>query len=134
MIIRMMRYRHFLVLVVISFLIAIVHKFFFVWNGPFLRDILDSGGWAGAAEQRISSVGQLFEVLVMTVLGFAIARFGFKVTLLIGAMGLRGAMRTVRGGVCGRHVVRRQALARIHRPGVARPVLWLLPGGSIHLR
>ncbi len=85
-IIRMMRYRHFLVLVLISFLVAIVHKFFFVWNGPFLREILDSGGWAGAAEQRISSVGQLFEVIVMTVLGFAIARFGFKATLIAGAV------------------------------------------------
>ncbi len=85
-IVRMMRYRHFLVLVLISFLIAIVHKFFFVWNGPFLRDILDSGGWAGAAEQRISAIGQLFEVLVMAVLGFSIARFGFKATLITGAV------------------------------------------------
>ncbi|HJN08899.1 MAG TPA: MFS transporter [Pirellulaceae bacterium] len=85
-IIRMMRYRHFLVLVLISFLIAIVHKFFFVWNSPFLREILDSGGWGGAAEMRISSIGQLFEVLVMVVLGFSIAKFGFKATLITGAV------------------------------------------------
>jgi len=85
-IIKMMRYRHFFVLVLISFLIAIVHKFFFVWNSPFLREILDSGGFAGAAEQRISSIGQLFEVLVMAVLGFSIIKFGFKFTLTIGAI------------------------------------------------
>ena len=85
-IIKMMRQRHFLVLVLISFLIAIVHKFFFVWNSPFLREILDSGGWEGAAEQRISAIGQLAEVLVMAVLGFSIAKFGFKATLITGAM------------------------------------------------
>lgn len=85
-IIGMMRHRHFLVLVLISFLIAIVHKFFFVWNSPFLREILDSGGWGQAVEQRISAIGQLFEVLVMAVLGFSIARFGFKATLITGAV------------------------------------------------
>jgi nucleoside transporter len=85
-IIGMMRYRHFLVLVLISFLIAIVHKFFFIWNAPFLREILDSGGKHGAFEMRISSIGQLFEVLVMVVLGFSIAKFGFKKTLITGAV------------------------------------------------
>jgi len=85
-IILMMRYRHFLVLVLISFLIAIVHKFFFVWNSPFLREILDSGGEKGAYEMRISAIGQLFEVLVMVVLGFWISKFGFKTTLIIGAV------------------------------------------------
>jgi len=85
-IIGMMRYRHFLVLVLISFLIAIVHKFFFVWNGPFLREILDRGGWEGAAVMMISAIGQLFEVMVMVVLGFAISKFGFKATLITGAV------------------------------------------------
>jgi nucleoside transporter len=85
-IIGLMRYRHFMVLVLISFLIAIVHKFFFVWNSPFLREILDSGGEKGAFEMRISAIGQLFEVLVMVVLGFSISKFGFKITLLTGAV------------------------------------------------
>ena len=81
----MMRHRHFAVLVVISFLLAIAHKFFFVWNGPFLQVVLQSGGIEGAYELRISSIGQIFELLVMALLGFGIKRFGFKWTLVIGA-------------------------------------------------
>jgi hypothetical protein len=84
-ILRMMEQRHFLVLVLVSFVIAIAHKFFFVWNSPFLRAILDSGGITGAYEQSISSIGQVCELAVMAVLGFGIKRFGFKVTLIVGA-------------------------------------------------
>lgn len=80
----MLRQRAFLVIVVVTFFICIAHQFFFVFNSPFLRDILDTGGW-GAAEQRISSIGQWCELGVMAVLGFMLRRLGFKRTLLIGA-------------------------------------------------
>ncbi|HAY81368.1 MAG TPA: hypothetical protein DCY79_16305 [Planctomycetaceae bacterium] len=82
----MLRQRHFLVLVLVTFFVAIVHKFFFVWNGSFLREILDSGGIKGGYEQSISSIGQIFEVVVMVGLGFFIKRFGFKAVMLTGAM------------------------------------------------
>ena len=82
----MLRQRHFLVLVLITFVIAIVHKFFFVWNSSFLREILDSGGIKGAYEQSISSIGQICEVAVMVGLGFFIKRFGFKKVMLTGAL------------------------------------------------
>jgi len=84
-ILRLMKERQFLVFVLASFLIGIAHKFFFVWNSPFLRAVLDSGGWTGAYEQSISSIGQICEVAVMLVLGFSIARFGFKRVLIAGA-------------------------------------------------
>jgi nucleoside transporter len=84
-VIGMMRYRYFSVLVVISFLLAIAHQFFFVWNGPFLQAILKSGNVTGAYELRISSIGQIFELVVMAFLGFGIKRLGFKSTLVIGA-------------------------------------------------
>ncbi|MCU0959590.1 MAG: MFS transporter [Pirellulaceae bacterium] len=74
----------FLVLVVVSFLIAISHQFVIAWYSPFLRTILDSGGW-GAWEQTISSVGQVCELAVLALLGLAIKRFGFKRTMLLGA-------------------------------------------------
>ncbi len=80
----MLRQRPFLVIVVVTFFICIAHQFFFVFNSPFLRDILDTGGW-GAAEQRISSIGQWCELGVMAVLGLLLKRLGFKRTLLIGA-------------------------------------------------
>jgi MFS family permease len=76
--------RNLLVLLVVSLLIGVAHQFFFVWNSPFLKDILRSGGWQGAAEQRIASIGQICEIGVMAVLGLAIARLGFKPVMIAG--------------------------------------------------
>lgn len=76
--------RHFLVLVLTSFVIAIVHKFYFVLNTPYLRSVLDSGGIQEAYEQRISSLGQIGEIAVMAGLGLLLKRIGFKRTLLLG--------------------------------------------------
>lgn len=78
--------KHFLTLVVISFFIAIAHKFFWFWNSPFLRAILDSGGIEGAYEQSISSIGQFCEIFVMAGLGLMIQRFGFKRTMVAGTI------------------------------------------------
>ncbi len=44
-VISLLRRQGFLVLVVVSFLIAIVHQFVVAWYGPFLRTILDTGEW-----------------------------------------------------------------------------------------
>jgi hypothetical protein len=80
----LLRRRNFLVLVLVSFGIAIVHNYFFVWNSPFLKEVLAQGGVKGAWEQRISSIGQVAEVAVMTILGLMISRLGFKWTMAIG--------------------------------------------------
>ena len=77
--------RDFLVLVLVSLLVALAHAYFFIWNSPFLRTVLDRAEILGASEQRIASIGQIFEVLVMAALGFAIKRFGFKITMTVGA-------------------------------------------------
>lgn len=81
----LMRHRHFFVLVAVSMMIAVVHKFYFVWNSPYLKMVLAQGGVTGVWEQRISSIGQISEVAVMAGLGFSILRLGFKRTMLIGA-------------------------------------------------
>ncbi|MDP6443214.1 MAG: MFS transporter [Pirellulaceae bacterium] len=81
----LLRARNIAVLVVVSFLIAIVHKFFFVVNAPFLRAILDANNITGAWEGSISSIGQIAEIGVMAGLGWLISRAGFKFTLLLGA-------------------------------------------------
>jgi nucleoside transporter len=81
----MVRQRDFLVLVVVSFFIAIAHQCTIAWYSPFVRDVLDSGGW-GAYEQTISSAGQICELAVLAVLGLVIARLGFKRTLLVGLL------------------------------------------------
>ena len=80
----MLRQRHFLVLVVVSFFVAMVHQYHWLWNGPFLKSLLRSGGVLGAWEQRISSLGQIGEIAVMACLGMLLARLGFKATMLVG--------------------------------------------------
>lgn len=85
-VLKMLKYQHFLVLVLVAFIISIVHKFYFQWNSPFLKNVLLMGGETGAWEQRISSIGQVFEVLVMAVLGFGIKKFGFKAVMLVGLL------------------------------------------------
>lgn len=81
----MLRQRDFCVIVIVTFFICIAHQYFFVFNSVFLRDILDSGGWESAAEQRISSLGQWCEIGVMAVLGFMLKQWGYKRTLIVGA-------------------------------------------------
>ena len=81
----LLRLRHFAVLVGVSLIVSIAHKYFWVWNAPYLRDLLNSVGIQQAVEQRISSIGQIAEVCVMAVLGIFLSRLGFKRTMLIGA-------------------------------------------------
>ncbi|NLX97106.1 MAG: nucleoside permease [Rhodopirellula sp.] len=82
-VVSMLRSRHFFVLILVSFFIAMAHQFVVVWYSPFLRAILDTGGW-GAYEQSISSVGQICELAVLAILGLLIKRLGFKWTMLLG--------------------------------------------------
>jgi MFS family permease len=82
-VISLLRRQDFLVLIVVSFLIAMVHQFVVAWYSPFLRNILDTGNW-GAWEQRISSVGQMCELGVLAALGLMIKSLGFKRTMLLG--------------------------------------------------
>lgn len=84
-VLRMLRQRDFFVIVAVTFFICIAHQYFFVFNSPFLRDILRSGGWQTAAEQMISSIGQWCEILVMAFLGLMLKKWGYKRTLILGA-------------------------------------------------
>jgi len=83
-VLRLLQFRNLLSLVLVSLVIAVVHKFYFVWNPVYLKGVLREGGVAGAWEQRISSIGQVFEVAVMAVLGFLVKRYGFKWTMFLG--------------------------------------------------
>jgi nucleoside transporter len=81
----LLRQRHFLVLVVVTFGIAIVHTAYFSWNTPFLKNILSSGSVTAPWEQRIAALGQICEIAVMFSLSALIARLGFKTIMVIGA-------------------------------------------------
>jgi nucleoside transporter len=81
-VISLLRQRNVLVLVLVSFLIAIVHNFVVVWYSPFMHKIL---GNRGAWEQTISSFGQICELGVLATLGYMLRQWGFKRTMLLGA-------------------------------------------------
>lgn len=76
--------RRFSVLLIVAFGVAIVHKFYFVWNSPFLKATCGRLGIEGAWEGRIGSIGQFAEIAVMAGLGLLLKRVGFKLTLGIG--------------------------------------------------
>ncbi len=80
----LMGHRRFLVLVLVSFGIAIAHQFYFVWNSPFIRAVLQAGGEVGAWEQRVSSLGQIAEIGVLGAVGLVILRVGFKRVMTLG--------------------------------------------------
>ena len=83
-VVSMLAQRDFLVLTVVSFLIAMAHQFIVAWTSLLLKAILATGG-GGAYEQRISSLGQICEIVILAVLGLLIKRLGFKWTLVLGA-------------------------------------------------
>jgi nucleoside transporter len=85
-VLEMLRQRNFFVIVLVTFLICIAHQYFFVFNSPFINEILMSGGVETAKEMQISSVGQWTEIGVMAILGFVLMRLGYKWTLVIGAV------------------------------------------------
>lgn len=81
----LLKKRDFLVLVLVSLVVALVHQYHVLWNSPYLAALLEREGVASTSIQRISSIGQIFEVVVMAVLGLLLTRLGFKRTMLIGA-------------------------------------------------
>ncbi|MEX1097002.1 MAG: MFS transporter [Planctomycetales bacterium] len=81
----LMRLPSFRTLVLVSFVVAMAHQFFFTWNSPYLVSMLRRGGVGDAWEQRIASIGQIFEIVVMLALAAALRNFGFKKVLLLGA-------------------------------------------------
>lgn len=84
-VLQLLRAVDFRVLVLVAFVIAIAHQYFFVWNSPFLRMLLRRGGITGAWEQQIAAIGQICEIAVMLVLGWMLRRYGFRRTLILGA-------------------------------------------------
>lgn len=83
-VLRLLSLRSMFVLVGASFGIALVHKFYFIWNGPFVKAMLLRGEVKGFWVHRISSLGQVAEIGVMVLLTWSIMRLGFKRTMILG--------------------------------------------------
>jgi nucleoside transporter len=84
-VIRLMKRLDFAVLFAVSFVIAAVHNYFFVWNSPQVHELLDRHGWADRT-QAFTTIGQITEILAMALLAPAIAKLGYKRTMVLGAI------------------------------------------------
>lgn len=79
----LLRRRDFLFLTLVTFVVAGVHTFYFVWNTPLLQTVLARVGLADKV-QSFSTIGQIAEIAAMALIGPSIARLGYKRTMGIG--------------------------------------------------
>lgn len=73
------------VLWIVSFIDAFVLNAYFNWTGTFLGS--PQVGIAGNWIMPVMSLGQIAEVLAMAILGLALKRFGWRVTMIFGIFG-----------------------------------------------
>jgi nucleoside transporter len=79
---RLLREPSFAVLVAASLPISIIHQIYFIQTPPFLSHL-------GLLDSQIGpamTIGQFSEILVMALLGFVLARFGFRTVITLGAV------------------------------------------------
>ena len=77
--------RDFAVLFVVTFFIAVVHSYFFVWNSPQLNEFFGRHGWADRTN-AFTTIGQITEIAAMALLAPAILKLGYKRTMVLGAI------------------------------------------------
>jgi len=90
--VRLLRHPFVIVLWVVTFADAFVHTCFFNWTAVFLETAVEDGGVGipGNWVMPVMSVGQVFEILTMLVLGVTLKRFGWRVTMIFGILGHAG--------------------------------------------
>jgi len=71
------------VLFVVTLIDATIHNGYFVVTYPYLADI----GFDEGAIMPVMSIGQVAEVLTMLVLGLALKKMGWRVTMIVGVLG-----------------------------------------------
>ena len=80
---KLLRHPFLLVLFVVTFIDATIHNGYFVFIFNFLAKIGVEPKWI----TPITSIGQIAEIVTMAFLGAALAKFGWKVTMIIGILG-----------------------------------------------
>ena len=74
----------FAVLFFVTFIDSVIHQGYYVLADPFLTDRV---GIAGNLSMVVLSIGQVAEIVAMLVLGYFLARLGWKVTMVVGVLG-----------------------------------------------
>jgi nucleoside transporter len=80
---KLLRFPFLLVLFLVTFIDATIHNGYFVLIFNFLASIGIQPKWI----TPITSIGQIAEILTMAVLGAALARLGWRKTMIIGVLG-----------------------------------------------
>lgn len=80
----LLRHRSFLVLVLASLPISVIHNIYFLKAGPFLTSA--SVGLENSQVGPAMTVGQLSEIPIMAALGFVLTRMGFRSILFVGGL------------------------------------------------
>jgi len=78
----LLKHRGFLIVTLVSLPIAMIHQVYFIRTGPFIESL----GFAKAHIGPILSIGQVSEIFFLSTLGFLLARFGYKWTLVLGTI------------------------------------------------
>ena len=78
-------YPYLLVLFVVTFVDAVIHNGYFVMAGGFLAS--EQVGIKPEWIMPVMSIGQVAEILTMTVLGGVLAKLGWKTTMILGILG-----------------------------------------------
>ena len=85
----LLKYPYILVLWLVTLVDSFVHNCYFNWTGVFLGTPREAGG-VGIASNWITpimSIGQVFEILTMFVLGATLKRLGWRTTMVVGILG-----------------------------------------------
>ena len=87
--VRLLRHPFILILWIVTFVDATVHNLFFNWTGRFLGTEAAAGGVGipGNWIMPVMSIGQIAEILTMLVLGVALKRLGWRMTMIVGILG-----------------------------------------------
>jgi nucleoside transporter len=81
---KLLRVPFLLVLFVVTFFDAAVHQCFFFWTGRFLESAVGiPGNWV----MPVMSISQIAEIGTMALLGYCLARLGWRYTMVIGILG-----------------------------------------------
>lgn len=89
-----------MVLFFVTFLDAMVHQCYFIFTDTYLQSINIASNWSPA----IMSIGQIAEIVTMTILGVTLSKLGWRTTMILGILG---------------HVVRFGLFALVPIPAVA---------------
>jgi len=71
------------VLFLVTFFDASVHQCYFIWTNDFLKTVGIKPNWV----MPVMSIGQIAEIGTMAILGWVLARLGWRATMVIGILG-----------------------------------------------